>query len=68
MASYYRKFILRFSKIATPLHGLLKKVVDFEWTAGTRKCFLNPKGKVDNTIDFAIPRFHKGVYFNHRCE
>jgi hypothetical protein len=33
MASYYRRFIPRFSKMAAPLHTLLKKDLGFEWTA-----------------------------------
>jgi hypothetical protein len=39
MASYYRKFIADFSKIATPLHRLLKKDVKFEWTSDQENAF-----------------------------
>jgi hypothetical protein len=31
MASYYRKFIPHFSRIAAPLHALLKENATFEW-------------------------------------
>ena len=30
--SYYRRFIQRFSKLAAPLHELLKKNARYEWT------------------------------------
>ena len=32
LASYYRKFIPNFSKVAGPLHALTKKDVAFVWT------------------------------------
>ena len=32
LASYYRKFIKNFSKVAAPLHGLTTKNFKFEWT------------------------------------
>ena len=32
LASYYRHFVNDFAKLAYPLHGLLKKDVQFSWT------------------------------------
>ena len=32
LAGYYRRFIDRFSKIASPLNNLLKKDLPFNWT------------------------------------
>jgi hypothetical protein len=32
LASYYRRFIENFSKIAKPMTNLLKKTNEFEWT------------------------------------
>jgi hypothetical protein len=46
MMGYYRKFIPRFSKIASPLHALLKKDANFEWTADQENAFQNLKGKL----------------------
>ena len=31
LASYYRRFICGFSRIAVPLHALLKKDAAFQW-------------------------------------
>lgn len=33
LASYYRRFVPGFAKIAAPLHRLTKKKVTFEWSA-----------------------------------
>ena len=33
LASYYRRFVPGFSKIAGPLHALTKKEVEFVWSA-----------------------------------
>ena len=33
LASYYRRFVPDFSKIASPLHSLLKKDAKFQWTS-----------------------------------
>ena len=46
LASYYRRFVPRFAKIARPLHQLTRKNVTFEWTPLCQtafdqlKCFL----------------------------
>ena len=34
LASYYRKFIPHFSRVASPLHALTRKDVPFDWSAG----------------------------------
>lgn len=39
MANYYRRFILNFSKIATPLNALLNKDKKFEWTESCQVAF-----------------------------
>lgn len=39
MCSYYRKFILRFSKIATPLHKMTSEKNPFFWSESRRKPF-----------------------------
>ena len=39
LASYYRKFIAKFSTIAKPLNQLLEKEVFFEWTEDQERAF-----------------------------
>ena len=39
LASYYRRFVPGFSKIASPLHALMKKNVDFVWTSECQTAF-----------------------------
>src|SRR5256886_9126577 len=39
LASYYRKFIRDFSRIAGPLNKLLKKNVNFQWTLQQQQAF-----------------------------
>lgn len=39
LASYYRRFIPGFAKIAGPLHGLTKKNVSFLWTTECEAAF-----------------------------
>jgi len=39
LASYYRRFVRDFSKIAGPLNGLLQKSHKFEWTAEAQQSF-----------------------------
>ena len=39
LAGYYRRFVKRFSIIASPLTKLLRKGVKFEWTDKCHKCF-----------------------------
>jgi hypothetical protein len=46
MASYYRKFIPKFSRIAAPLHALLKANVAFEWATEQELIFLKLKDKL----------------------
>jgi len=36
---YYRRFVKDFSSIAAPLYELMKKGVQFVWTAGCQKAF-----------------------------
>ena len=39
LASYYRRFIRGFSKIAAPLNALLKKDADFKWDDSCQLAF-----------------------------
>ena len=40
IAGYYRKFISKFSEIASPLTKLTRKNVPFEWTDACKNAFL----------------------------
>lgn len=46
MANYYRRFILNFAKIATPLNALLNKDKKFEWTESCQVAFDTLKEKL----------------------
>ena len=46
MINFYRKFISKFSEIATPLTRLTKKDVDFRWTEDCQKAFDILKEKI----------------------
>ena len=39
LASYYRRFVRGFSKVASPLNALTRKSVAFVWTPECRKAF-----------------------------
>jgi hypothetical protein len=43
LASYYRRFVPGFAKIAAPLHALTKKDVTFEWTPECEAAFCKLK-------------------------
>ena len=43
LASYYRRFVPGFAKIAAPLHALTKKDVPFEWTSECETAFCKLK-------------------------
>lgn len=44
MASYYRKYIKNFAKIAQPLHALFKKDIKFAWSENCEKALETLKG------------------------
>ena len=46
LASYHRRFITQFAKIAQPLHVLTRKNVDFLWTAECQIAFDELKEKL----------------------
>lgn len=67
-ASYYRKFIAGFSKIAAPLTDLIKKVGDkkngpVEMTADSRRAFQVLKDKLMSAPILAYPRFESDEPF-----
>jgi len=62
LAGYYRRFIKDFSKLASPLFGLLEKYVDFNWTDDCQKALNELKDKLVSALilrgpNWALP-FH----------
>jgi hypothetical protein len=59
LASYYRRFIKDFAKIAEPLHKLLKKSEKFRWTEKCQEAFEVLKEKLTSPPIMTFPRFDK---------
>jgi hypothetical protein len=59
MASYYRRFIEGFSKIARPMTALLAKKVEFKWTLACQESFEMLKQKLTTTPVLVLPDVHK---------
>ena len=59
LASYYRKFIPNFSKVAGPLHALTKKDVAFVWTPQCQVAFEELKRLLTTAPLLVYPRFDR---------
>jgi hypothetical protein len=60
LASYYRKFIKNFAKIAAPLTNLLKKsAVTYKWEEACGKAFETLKGILVKVPVLKLPDFDK---------
>jgi hypothetical protein len=60
LASYYRKFIKNFAKIAAPLTNLLKKsAVIYEWEGTCNEAFETLKGILVKALVLKLPDFDK---------
>lgn len=59
MASYYRRFIPLFAKLAEPLHQLTCKDVPFQWTPACQDAFDALKTKLTAAPVLAYPAFDK---------
>jgi hypothetical protein len=55
LASYYRRFIQNFSKIAKPMTNLLNKAKEFEWMPECELSFQTLKQKLTTTPVLALP-------------
>jgi hypothetical protein len=64
MVSYYRWFIPDCSKIASPLHKLLKKGAKFEWTPKQEHAFERLNAKLTNQPILQYPDFSKEFVLN----
>ncbi len=58
LASYYRRFVPNFSKIASPLHCLLKKDAAFQWTPQCDVDFTQLKTLLVSAPVLSYPQFH----------
>jgi hypothetical protein len=63
LASYYRKFIPGFAKIAGPLHVLTKRDVVIHWTTECEAAFQGLKDCLVSAPVLAFPRFGPGEEF-----
>lgn len=59
LVGYYRKFIAKFSKIAKPLHELLKKGVAYNWGERQNNAFEELKERLINPPILQYPDFTK---------
>ena len=59
LASYYRRFIEGFAKVAHPLHALVKKNVQFDWISECQEAFEHLKSRLINDPVLAYPNFTK---------
>ena len=59
LASFYRKFVPNFARIAEPLHNLTRKDVPFEWTATCQNSFNCLKKKLVEGPVLVYPDFTK---------
>ena len=57
LASYYRRFVPKFAKIAAPLHALLKKENVFEWTTECTTAFNLLKDALTSSLILVYPKF-----------
>ena len=60
LASYYRRFVPEFAKVARPLHALTRKETPFVWTAACQTAFDHLKCLLVQTPILAYPDFSKG--------
>ena len=57
LASYYRRFVPQFAKIAAPIHGLLKKENAFVWTSKCETAFKTLKEALTSAPILVYPKF-----------
>ena len=59
LASYYRRFVQDFAKIAKPLHRLTEKTSKFEWTSDCQASFNSLRQKLISAPILAFPDYTK---------
>ena len=63
LASYYRRFVPEFAKIASPLHALLKKDNAFQWSVECSNAFQKLKELLTSSPVLVFPKFGPGCEF-----
>ncbi|KRX56874.1 Retrovirus-related Pol polyprotein from transposon 17.6 [Trichinella sp. T9] len=58
LASYYRKFVNGFANIAAPLHRLLEKGAEWDWSKACQSAFDALKYHLTSAPILAYPEFH----------
>lgn len=64
MASYFRKFIKCFAKMAYPLNNLCKKNVKFEWSSACNNAFETLKNALSTQPVLAFPNFNEQFFIS----
>ena len=57
LASYYRRFVPNFAKVASPLHALTRQDIPFQWTAQCQLAFEKLKDLLTAPPVLAYPNF-----------
>jgi len=57
--SYYRRFIPKFSTIASPLHKLLKRDAEFEWTDAQERAFRGLQSRLISPPILRYPDYNR---------
>ena len=63
LASYYRRFVPNFARIASPLHSLTRKNTNFVWTEACEAAFCELKRALVSAPVLAYPMFGDGRSF-----
>ena len=63
LASYYRKFVPDFAKVAGLLHALTKKDVPFLWTEKCQRAFCELKKLLTNSPQLVSPTLKSHLYW-----
>ncbi|CAG8817963.1 16231_t:CDS:1, partial [Dentiscutata erythropus] len=64
LASYYHRFIKNFSKLAWPLHDLLKKDRVYKWNKGQQESFKTLKQKLITVSVLNYPNFSRPFHLH----
>lgn len=68
MATYFRRFINRFAKVAYPLTELLKQTLRWEWTEACETAFLKLKELLTSAPVLALPDWRSAQPFELICD